>query len=342
MKLGEIAHRIHAELTGDPNAEITGIAPIEHAAPGQLAFVTDPRYAAAAHTTRASAVIVAKEFPAITAAALRTANPHLAYAKAVEIFYPPHHFPLGIHPTAIIANDAKIGPRTHIGAYAVIMHKVEIGEGAVILPHVVIYDGARIGKNFIAHAHAVVREHCVLGDNVILQNGAVIGSDGFGFAKDSDGRWQKITQSAPVIIGNHVEVQANSCIDRPSIGQTRIADGVKIDNLVQVAHGCDIGENSLLCAQVGLAGSTTLGRGVILAGQVGVAGHCELGDGVVATAQSGLHGDIPAGKVMSGYPAVESRQWLRIQAALNKLPELVKRLRTDSRSAPGPEKEPPK
>jgi UDP-3-O-[3-hydroxymyristoyl] glucosamine N-acyltransferase len=204
---------------------------------------------------------------------------------------------------------------------------VEIGDNCVLLPHVVIYRGARIGNNFFAHAHAVVREYCRVGDDVTLQNGAIIGADGFGFAKEDDGRWRKITQSGITVLEDDVEVQANSCVDRASLGETRIGRNTKIDNLVEVAHNCRVGERSMLCAQAGLAGSTTLGRDVILAGQVGVAGHCTLGDGVVATAQSGIPNDVPSGKVVSGYPAVENKQWLRCVAIFNRLPELARAIR---------------
>ena len=209
----------------------------------------------------------------------------------------------------------------------VIDEQVEIGDNAVLLPHVVIYRGARIGDNFFAHAHAVVREDCTLGDNIILQNGAVVGCDGFGFARDGE-RWEKITQSGPTVLENDVEVQANSCVDRASIGETRIGRGVKIDNLVQVGHGSAVGEHTLLCAQVGLAGSTVVGKNVILAGQVGVAGHCNIGDGVVVTAQSGTHGDIPAGAMVSGSPAFDHKQWLRAVGIFTKLPELAKTVRS--------------
>ena len=232
-----------------------------------------------------------------------------------------------MHPTAVIAPTAKLGANAHIAAYVVIDDDVEIGDDAVLLPHVVIYRGARIGNNFFAHAHAVVREHCRLGDNVILQNGVIVGCDGFGFARDGDG-WEKITQSGPAVLENDVEVQANSCVDRASVGETRIGRGVKIDNLVQVGHGSAVGENTLLCAQVGLAGSTVIGKNVILAGQVGVAGHCNVGDGVIVTAQSGTHGDIPAGTMVSGSPAFDHKQWLRAVSIFNKLPELAKAVRS--------------
>ncbi len=326
MQSAELARVLGAELRGDPELEITGVAGIEEAGPGQVTFIANPRYAALARTTQAAAILVAPDFPAIPAATLRVKNPYLAFARAVELFYSPPAWTPGIDPAAAVHPTAKIGARAHIGPFAVIGENATIGDDAVILPHVVIYPGVRIGDRFFAHAHAVVREFCRLGDDVLLQNGAVVGSDGFGFARDAAGQWHKIPQSGPTILGNRVEVQTNSCIDRASVGATRIGDGVKVDNLVQVGHGSSVGQNTLLCAQVGLAGSTHVGRNVILAGQVGVAGHCNIGDGVIAIAQAGLHGDIPAGSTLAGSPAFDHKQWLRATALFSRLPELVRQL----------------
>ncbi len=326
MKLSDIAQKISARLAG-ADAEISGVAGIEEAGPGQITFVANPRYAGAARTTRASALIVDDSFPEISTPTLRSNNPYLAFARALELFYQPPQYAPGVHPTAVVHPSARLGRNASVGAYVVIDQDVAIGNDAVLLPLVVIYRGARIGNNFFAHAHAVVREYCRLGDNVILQNGAVVGADGFGFAKDGDGRWQKIVQSGPTVLENDVEVQANACVDRASVGETRIARGAKIDNLVQVGHGCAVGEDSLLCAQVGLAGSTEVGKNVILAGQVGVAGHCKIGDGAIATAQSGIPNDVEAGKVVSGYPAIDNKLWLRCVAVFNRLPELARTLR---------------
>jgi len=332
MKLAQIASALNARLeNSSPNIEITGVAGIEEAGSGQLTFVANPKYAAAAKTTKASAVIVAEDFPAIPAAMLRAKNPYLTFARALELFYQPPRYAPGVHPTAVIHASARIGENAHIGPYVVIDEDVQIGRNAVMLAHVVIYRGAKIGDNFFAHAHAVVREHCRLGHNVILQNGAVIGADGFGFAKDDSGHWYKIVQSGPAVIEDDVEVQANACVDRASIGETRIARGAKIDNLVQVGHGSRVGEDTLLCAQVGLAGSTDVGKKVILAGQVGVAGHCKIGDAAVATAQSGIPNDVAAGAVVSGYPAIDNKLWLRCSAVFNKLPEIAKAVRAKAK-----------
>jgi UDP-3-O-[3-hydroxymyristoyl] glucosamine N-acyltransferase len=309
MKLAQIASTLKARLeNGSPDTEITGVAGIEEAITGQITFVANPKYAAAARSTQASAVIVAEDFPAIPTAMLRSKNPYFTFAKAVELFYQPPKYAPGVHPTAVIHPSAKIGENAHIAPY-------------------VIYCDARIGDNFFAHAHAVVREHCRVGDNVVLQNGVVIGADGFGFAKDDSGRWHKIVQSGPAVLEHDVEVQANACVDRASVGETHVSRGAKIDNLVQIGHGSRVEENALLCAQVGLAGSTHIGKNVILAGQVGVAGHCKIGDGAIATAQSGIPNDVPAGAVVSGYPAIDNKLWLRCSAVFNKLPEIAKALR---------------
>jgi len=328
MTLAELAQHLGATLQGDPAALITGVAGLETASSGHITFVANPKYAALARTTRATAVLVEPAFPEIPVATLRIENPYLAFAKAIEIFYQPPDYAPGIHPTAVIAPSAKIGANAHIGAYVVIAEHVVLGDNATLLPHTVLYPHVSVGKNFFAHAHAVVREHCQLGDNVILQNGAIVGADGFGFAKQSDSSWYKIQQSGPAILEDSVEIQANACVDRASVGETRIRAGAKIDNLVQVGHGSEVGQNTLLCAQVGLAGSTVVGKNVILAGQVGVAGHCTIGDGAIATAQSGIPGDVAPGKVVSGYPAIDNRQWLRSVTLFNRLPELLRSLKT--------------
>ena len=332
MKLSEIAAKLGARLEPpDADAEITGIAAIETAASGQIAFVDNPKYAAAIQTTQASAIILDDKFPPVARPTLRVKNPRYAYLRVVEFFHQAPVYERGIHATAVIHPTARIGANASIGAYVVIDAGVEIGEGCTIRPQVVIERDVKIGGNFFAHPHVSIREDCRIGNNVTLHNGVVIGSDGFGFAKDDQGRWQKIRQAGRVVVEDDVEIQANSCIDRGSLGETRIGRGTKIDNLVQVAHNCIVGENGLLCSQVGLAGTTTLGKNVILAGQAGVSGHCTLGDDVVVTAQSGTHGDIPAGSMVSGSPAFDNTQWLRSVAVFSRLPELAKTLRAITR-----------
>jgi UDP-3-O-[3-hydroxymyristoyl] glucosamine N-acyltransferase len=333
MKLSELAQKLGCRLEGPPGLEISGVAGIEHAGPGQITFLANRKYFALLKTTRASAVLL-EESVAIERdpsqsplAALRSTNPYLAFAQAIELFYQAPKYAPGIHPTAIIAKTAKIGEGAHIGPYCYVAEEAEIGRNAVLHSFVTIYCGANIGDDFIAHAHSVVREFCRIGKGVVLQNGAIVGGDGFGFAKRQDGTWYKMAQSGPAVLEDDVEVQSNACVDRATVGETRIRRGVKLDDLVLVGHASQVGANTLLCGQVGLAGSTKVGNNCILAGQVGTAGHLAVGDGTVITAQSGVPNDVPAHAFYSGYPAVENRQWLKMMAALNQLPELQKRVR---------------
>jgi UDP-3-O-[3-hydroxymyristoyl] glucosamine N-acyltransferase len=328
MKLFEIAQILGASLENAlPETEIAGLAGIEEAGPQQVTFLSNPKYAAMAKSTRAAAILVTPDFPAEGLPVLRHANPYLAFARALELFYEAPKYAPGIHPTAVIDPAARLGAGAHVGPYVVIDADAIIGSNAVLLAHVVIYRGARIGDRFFAHSHALVREYCELGNDVTLQNGVVIGADGFGFARDGARGWHKIVQSGVTRLGDRVEVQANACVDRASIGATVVGEDTKIDNLVQVGHGCKVGEHTMLCSQVGLGGSSHVGNNVILAGQVGVAGHLSIGDGAVVTAQSGIPGDVAAGATVSGSPAFENRQWLRAVAVFHKLPELAKAIR---------------
>jgi UDP-3-O-[3-hydroxymyristoyl] glucosamine N-acyltransferase len=332
MKLLEIAAILGATPeNAQPEADISGVAGIEDAGPDQITFLSNPKYSSIARRSRSAAILVTPDFPADGIPVLRHTNPYLAFAQALELFYQPPRYLPGIHPTAVIDQAARVGTGAHIGPYVVIDADTVIGCDAVLLAHVVIYRGARIGDRFFAHAHAQVREFCELGNDVTLQNGVVIGADGFGFARDGAKGWHKIVQSGVTRLGDRVEVQANSTVDRASIGVTAIGMDTKIDNLVQVGHGCTVGEHTMLCSQVGVGGSSHVGNNVILAGQVGVAGHLTIGDGAIATAQTGIPGDVAAGSTVSGSPAIENRQWLRAVAVFNKLPELAKAIRNLNR-----------
>jgi UDP-3-O-[3-hydroxymyristoyl] glucosamine N-acyltransferase len=333
MKLSELAHKLECRVESGADIEITGVAGLEDAQPGQITFLANKRYTPLLKTTRASGVFV-EDNVAVTRdpsepplALLRSSNPYLAFAKALELFYKPPAYAPGIHPTAVIAQSAKIGANAHIGPHCFVDENVVIGKNAVLHSSVSIYRRAQIGDDFFAHSHSVVREFCRVGDRVILQNGAVIGADGLGFAKRKDGAWHKIVQSGPAVLEDDVEIQANACVDRATVGETRIGRGTKIDDLVLIGHACKVGPDSMLCGQSGLAGSTTTGRSVIFAGQAGSAGHLHIGDGAIATAQTGIANDVPAGSMVSGYPAIENREWLKVSAALNRLPDLVKRVR---------------
>jgi UDP-3-O-[3-hydroxymyristoyl] glucosamine N-acyltransferase len=333
MKLSEVAQKLGCRLEGSPEIEIRGVAGIEHAESGQLTFLANRRYFPLLRTTRASAVLIEEgvtleresSLPAL--AALRSPNPYLAFAHAIELFYQSPRYAPGIHPSAVIAKTAHIGEGAHIGPYCFIDEEAVIGRNAVLHSFVTIYRGAKIGDDFFAHAHAIVREFCRVGNRVILQNGAIIGGDGLGFAKQKDGTWYKMAQSGPAILEDDVEVQANTCVDRATVGETRIGRGTKLDDLVLIGHASQVGENTMICGQTGLAGSTRIGNGCILAGQVGSSGHLTVGDGAVITAGSGIPGDVPPGAIHSGKPAVENKLWLKITAALNRLPEMVKRVR---------------
>jgi UDP-3-O-[3-hydroxymyristoyl] glucosamine N-acyltransferase len=333
MKLSELAQKLDCRLESSADPEITGVAGLEEAQPGQITFLANKRYTPLLKTTHATAVFLEDKVsvtrdpgqPAL--ALLRSSNPYLAFARAIELFYKPPVYTPGIHPTAVIAATAKIDANAHIGPHCFVDENVVIGKNAILHSSVSIYRGAQIGDDFFAHSHSVVREFCRVGDRVILQNGSVIGADGLGFAKRKDGTWHKIAQSGPAVLEDDVEIQANACVDRATVGETRIGRGTKIDDLVLVGHASKVGPDSMLCGQSGLAGSTTTGRGVILAGQAGSAGHLHIGEGAIATAQTGIANDVPAGSMYSGYPAVENREWLKVSAALSRLPDLVKRVR---------------
>ena len=336
MTLADLAAHLGAELVAkgpDPataaQRRLTGVAGIETAGSTEVAFVANPKYAALARTSQAAALIVEPEFMELQTPTLRVRNPKLAFSRAVALFYPEPRFEPGVHPTAVVAPSARLGARAHIGPYVVIGERCWIGDDAVLLAHAVLYPDVTAGHRLLTHAHAVVREGCRLGDDVVIGNGAVIGGDGFGFARDDAGRWIRTVHPCPAVLEDQVEVQANACIDRSIVGETRIRRGAKIDNLVQVGHACTVGEDTLLCAQVGLAGSTRVGRNVILAGQVGVAGHLTVGDGAIATAQTGIPSDVAPGAVVSGYPAMDNRAWLRMVAALQRVPDLLRRLRSE-------------
>jgi UDP-3-O-[3-hydroxymyristoyl] glucosamine N-acyltransferase len=335
VKLQLIAQALLCRLDGPGDVEIRGVAGIGEAAGDQITFVSNRKYARHARSTRAGAIIVAEDFPALPTPTLRSANPYLSFARAIELFYQPPEPPGGIDPTARVAPGVRIGEDASIGPYVVIEEDVEIGPRAVVGPYVHIGRGARVGKDFRAHAHASVREHTRIGDRVILQDGARIGTDGFGYARADDGTWYKIVQSGVVILEDDVEVGANATIDRSSFGETRIRGGVKIDNLVQVGHASRVGENTLLCAQVGLAGSTRVGQDCILTGQVGVSGHLTIGDRVIATGQTGIGTDIPSDSVVSGSPSVDNKTWLRSNVLFRKLPDLVRRIEALERNNAG-------
>lgn len=327
MKLTELAAALDCTLHGDPDLQITGVAGMEHATPTELTFLANPKYAHKVKNSRAAAILVTEPITTHPIASLVSSNPYLDFARALALFYQPPRPPQGVHPLAYVAPTAAIGANASIGPFACIGEHVTIGRNAVIHPHVVVYEGAQIGDDFYAHAHASVREYCQIGHRVILQNGVVVGGDGFGFAKRSDGSHFKIVQSGRTIIEDDVEVQSLTTIDRATVGETRVKRGAKLDSLVQVGHACVVGEDNIICAQTGLAGSSILEKNVLLAGQVGISGHLTIHEGAVIYAQSGIGGDVKPGAVMSGSPAFEAREWLRAITAFPRLPDLLRTMR---------------
>jgi UDP-3-O-[3-hydroxymyristoyl] glucosamine N-acyltransferase len=331
MKLREIAGRLNCELYGDGEIEITGVAGMEHAAAGELTFLANPKYAHKLKHTRAGAILLSPAERDVSGppglARLVSGNPYLDFARALELFYRPPRPAPGVHPLAFVAETAILGEGASIGPFAVVGDRVRMGRNAVLHPHAVVYEGAHIGDDFLAHSHAVVREFCRIGNRVILQNGVVIGGDGFGFAKRADGTHHKIVQSGVTVLEDDVEVQSLTSVDRATAGETRVKRGAKIDSLVQIGHACVVGEDNIVCAQAGLAGSSILQRDVLLAGQVGVSGHLTIHDGAIVYAQSGIGGDVPAGARVSGSPAFAANDWLRAITAFPKLPELLKEMR---------------
>ncbi|MEO7135200.1 MAG: UDP-3-O-(3-hydroxymyristoyl)glucosamine N-acyltransferase [Vicinamibacterales bacterium] len=326
MTLGELARRLECPVEGDAALEIRRVAKIEEAEPGDLTFLANPKYASKLASTRASAVIMNGEALAAPCAVIRSPSPYLTFARAAQVLSAGLAPAAGIHAFASVASDATVDPSATVCAFAVIGGGASIGARTLIHPHVVIGDGTTIGADCIIHAHVSIRERCSIGARVIVQNGAVVGSDGYGFAQRADGSHEKIPQTGPVVIEDDVEIGANTTIDRPAVGETRIMAGTKIDNLVQIAHGVVVGRNSLLAAQVGIAGSTVIGESVMFGGQAGISGHLTIGDRVKLAAKTGVTGPVEADAYMSGYPMMDTREWRRAYVVVRKLPEMRKQL----------------
>ncbi len=320
--LGEIAQIIGGEVVGDPNITITGVCGIKEAEEGDLTFVANNRYLALMNQTRASAIITSREVKSAPKSIIRTDNPSLAFAKMVSLLAPNEaHHPKGIHSTAIIGKDVKFGQNTAIHAYVVIEDNVEIGDNTIIYPNVYIGHYTKVGSDCLIYSHVSIRERVSIGNRVFIHSGSVIGGDGFGFATVK-GVHHKIPQIGTVIIEDDVEIGANVTIDRARFGKTIIGKGTKIDNLVQIAHNVEVGENSIIVAQTGISGSTLIGKGVTLAGQSGVAGHITIGDNAVVAAQAGVTKSVAPNTCVSGYPAKPHSLAKRINACIQRLPRL--------------------
>jgi UDP-3-O-[3-hydroxymyristoyl] glucosamine N-acyltransferase len=325
MRLSELAAALGCRLEGDGEIEISGVMGMEQAVAGQLTFLANPKYAPKLKNTRASAVLAVQTVPGI--ATLISANPYHDFARALEFFYQPPRPAPGIHTLAAIAPTATIGENASIGPFVAIAENAVIGRNAVLHPHAVVYAGAVLGDDVTLHAHAVVREYCRVGNRVILQNGVVVGGDGFGFVKRADGSHHKIVQSGVTVIEDDVEIQSLTSVDRATVGETRVKRGAKIDSLVQIGHACVVGEDNIICSQTGLAGSSILEKNVLLAGQVGISGHLTIHEGAIVYAQSGIGGDVAPNTRVSGSPAFDASEWLRAITAFQKLPEILRTVR---------------
>ena len=326
MKLSELAARLDCRLEGDGELDVARVAGIQDAQPGDITFLANPKYEKLLATTRATAVILKDDVPAAPCAMLRARDPYLAFARAVSLFAPVSRPAPGVHALAAIAGGAHLGADVSVGPFVAIGEGARIGDRTVIYPNATIGAGATVGSDCTIHSNVAIRERCTVGDRVILQNGVVVGGDGYGFVRRGDGTHEKIPQVAVVVIEDDVELGANTTVDRPAVGETRIKTGTKIDNLVQIGHGVTVGRNVLMAAQVGIAGSTDVEDDVVFGGQVGVGGHLTIGHGAIAVGQSGVTNSLAAGAFVAGYPAIDSRDWRKASVLFRRLPEMKRRI----------------
>ena len=338
MTLEELAPRLGASIVGDKNTVVTGLAGIEEAREGQLTFVANPRYRNKLLSTGASAAIVPPDVEEAPLALLVTPEPYVAFTRALEIFHPPERPESGVSPDARVDPSARVGQGVTIFPFVYVGKEAEIGDRTVLYPFAYVGDRVRLGEDCCIHSHVSIREGCELGNRVILQNGVVIGADGFGYAQEGT-RHRKIPQVGIVRIEDDVEVGANACIDRGTMGETRIGRGTKIDNLVMLAHNVRIGEDVILVSQTGISGSTTVGDRAVLAGQVGVVGHIRIGKDVKIGAKSGVHSSILDGRIVSGIPTMPYEDFLKTMAALKHLPKMRERVRKLEKELQSLEKE---
>jgi UDP-3-O-[3-hydroxymyristoyl] glucosamine N-acyltransferase len=326
VKLSELATRLDCRLEGDGELDVMRVAGIQDAQPGDVTFLANPKYEKLLATTRATAVILKEEAPAAPCAMLRARDPYLAFARAVSLFAPVSRPAAGVHALAAIAAEVLLGADVSVGPFVAIDEGAHIGDRTVVYPNVTIGAGATVGSDCTIHSNVAIRERCTVGDRVILQNGVVIGGDGYGFVRRGDGSHEKIPQVAVVVIEDDVELGANTTVDRPAVGETRIKAGTKIDNLVQIGHGVTVGRNVLMAAQVGIAGSTDVEDDVVFGGQVGVGGHLTIGRGAIAVGQSGVTNSLDPGAFVAGYPAIDSRDWRKASVLFRRLPEMKRRI----------------
>jgi UDP-3-O-[3-hydroxymyristoyl] glucosamine N-acyltransferase len=334
IQLSELITKLGSAVTAsslDANPQLdpilTGLAPIESATAGTISYIEGDKFAKFVSSTGASALIlpmnesiqaiaIERQIPWIAAP-----EPRLLFAQVIKVFYQPFRLPVGIHPTAIVSEAVDLGDNVSVGAHVVIQPGVRIGDGVIIHPNVVIYPDVEIGDRTILHANCTIHERVRIGKACVIHSGAAIGSEGFGFVPTATG-WFKMEQAGYTVLEDGVEIGCNSSVDRPAVGETRIGRDTKLDNLVHVGHGCQIGSNCALAAQVGLAGGVKVGNGVLLAGQVGVANQVSIGDRAIASSKTGIHRNVEPGEVVSGYPAVSHKLWLKTSAIVNRLPEM--------------------
>jgi UDP-3-O-[3-hydroxymyristoyl] glucosamine N-acyltransferase len=326
MKVSELAARIQARLAGDPDAEVFGVAPLDRATSRDVSFLSNPKYRDAAKACTAGAIIVGEgeEVPDRTVLVCR--DPYLAFAKAVRLFHPARPHPAGVHPTAVVSEGCTVDPKAHVGPCVVLGEGTSVGPGCVIEAGCVLGRDCSMGSDCHLHPRVVLYDGTRLGDRVVLHSGVVLGSDGFGYAQE-EGRHFKIPQVGRVVVESDVEIGANTAVDRGALDETRIGEGTKIDNLVQLGHNVRVGPHSILVAQVGLSGSTRLGHHVIMAGQSGAVGHIRIGDGARVGAKSAVTKDVPDGGFVTGHPAQDHRLWLKERALAGRLEELFRRVR---------------
>ncbi|MFC2169214.1 UDP-3-O-(3-hydroxymyristoyl)glucosamine N-acyltransferase [Acidobacteriota bacterium] len=327
LTVSHLAQLLGCSFEGEGSTVIKGIASLNKAIKGDLVYLEHPKYNDLLEKTSASAAIIPVDKKYGRIPTIQSKNPHLDFIKTVNLFFKPCLPEPGIHPLAFVSSSAKIGKNVSIGAFSYLGEKTEIGEGAVIFPLVSIYPAVKIGKHTIIHSHVSIREEVIIGNHVLIHNGAVIGSDGFGYIQDKDGSSIKIPQKGRVIIEDHVEVGANTAIDRATIDETIIKKGTKIDNLVQIAHNVEIGQQSVLAAQTGIAGSTKIGKNVITGGQAGISDHIKIGDNVIAAARSGIIKDVPPRSIVAGFPHMDIRTWKKSWASMSHLYDLFREVK---------------
>lgn len=325
--LAVLADLVGGSVSGDPSTSVSGVAPLDLAGPDQVSFLANPKYKGQLADCRAAAIIVHPSMQGSMPLPLILAeNPYLAFAKILTFFEVLPHVGQGVMTGAHVHPDAVLGDNVTIAPGAVVAAGARIGRGTHLQPGVVIGEGTVVGEDCLLHANVTVREKCILGDRVILQPGAVIGSDGFGFAPDGAG-YYKIPQSGHVVIEDDVEIGSCTCVDRGTLGITRVARGTKIDNLVQVAHNVEIGEDTIVVSQTGIAGSTTTGKHCIFGGQSAIVGHVKIGDNVTLAARGGISNDVDSNQTLAGVPATAHRDWLKTTMTMKHLPEMRKELK---------------